>query len=118
MLSAVDRFAVYREKPHLPAGLRCAKLLVMLKPLAKLVALLMPKRTWFQFRLRTLFVLVLVAAVPCGWLKWKMVRKERERRAVAEISLNETGVTRAGVAELQRLQNLPMTGLGPSYWML
>ena len=31
-------------------------------------------------------LLVVVAALPCGWIKWKMVRKERERAAVAEIS--------------------------------
>jgi len=51
-----------------------------------LVSMPKPKRTWLQFRLRTLFVLVLVAAVPCGWLKWKIDRKQKERAAVAEIN--------------------------------
>jgi hypothetical protein len=41
-------------------------LIGMAKPLAKMVALLTPKRRWIQFRLRTLFVLVAIAAVPCG----------------------------------------------------
>jgi hypothetical protein len=38
-----------------------------------------------QFRLRTLFVIVAIAAVPCGWLAWKMDHKRRERAAVATI---------------------------------
>jgi hypothetical protein len=70
----------------LPANLLRAKLMVMLKPLAKLTAVLTPKRTWFQFRLRTLLLLVVVVAVPCGWFKWKWDRKQAERRAVAEIT--------------------------------
>jgi hypothetical protein len=54
----------------------------MVMPVATLVKLLTPKRTSLQFRLRTLLVLVLVGAIPCGWLKWKLVRK---REAVVEI---------------------------------
>jgi hypothetical protein len=38
-----------------------------------------------QFRLRTLFVLVAIAAVPCTLLAWKMDRKRRERAAVTAI---------------------------------
>src|SRR5258707_15341195 len=57
----------------------------MPEPIAKIVNLLKPKRGWFQFRLRTLFVLVAMAAIPCGCLKWKIVRKARERAAVVEI---------------------------------
>jgi hypothetical protein len=44
-----------------------------------------PKRRWCQFRLRTLFLLVAVCAVPCGLFKWKWDRKQAERRAVTEI---------------------------------
>jgi hypothetical protein len=44
-----------------------------------------PKRRWLQFRLRSLFILVAVVAVPCGLFKWKWDRKQAERRAVAEI---------------------------------
>jgi hypothetical protein len=43
------------------------------------------RRRWFQFSLKALMVLVVVAAIPCGWLKWKMVCKERERAAAEEI---------------------------------
>jgi hypothetical protein len=43
------------------------------------------RRRFFQFRLRTLFVLVAIAAVPCGMLAWKMEHKRRERAAVAAI---------------------------------
>jgi hypothetical protein len=52
---------------------------------ARLVSALRPKRTWLQFSLKSLMVLVVIAAMPCGLLKWKMVRKERERAAIAEI---------------------------------
>jgi hypothetical protein len=52
---------------------------------SKLVALLTPKRRWLQFRLKTIFVLVVIVAVPCMWLKSKMERKHKERAAVAEI---------------------------------
>jgi hypothetical protein len=47
--------------------------------------LLTSKRTWLQFWLRTLFVLVVVAAIPCVWLKSKLDRKAKELAAVAEI---------------------------------
>jgi hypothetical protein len=43
------------------------------------------KRRWFQFSLRTLLVLVLVASLPCRWLAVKIQQKERERRAVEAI---------------------------------
>jgi hypothetical protein len=49
---------------------------------SELVFLLTPKRTWLQFRLRTLFVLVLLVAVPSGLFRWKIARK---REAVAKI---------------------------------
>ena len=42
-----------------------------------------PKRRWFQFSLRTLFVLVLLLAIPLGWLavqlKWIRDRHEALR---------------------------------------
>jgi len=77
-----------------------------------------PCRRWFQFSLKGLMLLLVVVAVPCGWLKWKMVRKAKERAAVAEIegvggtvqydwqlkmkqlTVAHTGVTDAGVAKL------------------
>jgi len=42
-------------------------------------------RRWYQFSLKALMVLVVVVAVPCGWLKWKLDRKQRDREALAEI---------------------------------
>jgi hypothetical protein len=66
----------------------------MLKPLAKLVARLTPTRTWFQFRLRTLLLLVVAVAVPCGWLKWKLDAKRRERAAVEMVFRHGGGVLR------------------------
>ncbi len=44
-----------------------------------------PRRRWLQFRLKTIFVVVAVVAVPCGLFKWKWDRKQAERRAVAAI---------------------------------
>src|SRR5258708_2440062 len=40
---------------------------------------------WLQFNLKSLLILVLVVALPCSWLAWKMDRKRRERAAVSEI---------------------------------
>jgi uncharacterized protein (DUF2236 family) len=31
-----------------------------------------PKRRWFQFRLRTLFVLVALFSVPMGWISYQL----------------------------------------------
>jgi len=40
-----------------------------------------PRRRWFRYRLRTLFVAVLLLAIPLGWiavqLKWIHDRRER-----------------------------------------
>src|SRR5258708_6092649 len=44
-----------------------------------------PRRRWLQFNLKGLMLLVVVVAIPCGLLKWKLVRKERERAAITEI---------------------------------
>jgi hypothetical protein len=43
------------------------------------------KRRWFQFSLRTLFILVLIVATPCAWLGHKIAQKRREREFVEEI---------------------------------
>jgi hypothetical protein len=49
------------------------------------LSILKPKRSWLQYRLRTLFVLVVVIAAPCVLTAWKMDAKRRERTAVAFI---------------------------------
>lgn len=51
----------------------------------KFASTLKPKQRWAQFSLRTLFVLVLVLAMPLAWLKHRMDRKEAERAAVVGI---------------------------------
>jgi hypothetical protein len=43
------------------------------------------RRRFFQFRLRSVFVIVAIAAVPCTLLAWKMERKRQERAVVAAI---------------------------------
>jgi len=54
----------------------------MAKPLAKLVALITPKRRWTQFSLLTMSVVV---TVLCVGLSLVIVPAERQRRAVAAI---------------------------------
>ena len=53
------------------------------------------RRRWFQFSLKGLMLLVVVVAVPCGWLKWKIDRKSEEREVVAEIQKLGGSVTYA-----------------------
>ncbi|MBC8872532.1 MAG: hypothetical protein H8E44_24120 [Planctomycetes bacterium] len=49
------------------------------------------KRRWYQFGLRTLLVLILVAGVGLGWLGVKVQQTRKHRAAVAK--LQESGVT-------------------------
>jgi hypothetical protein len=74
-----------RSKLVLPTIRRRVKLLVVANPLTKLMSMLTPKRRWAQFRLRTLFVLVAIATVPCVWLSWRVQAKRRDREAISEI---------------------------------
>ena len=45
-----------------------------------------PRRRWFRFSLTTLLIVVLVLSLPLGWLAMKMVRAERQRKAVEAIA--------------------------------
>ena len=45
-----------------------------------------PKRRWFQFRLRTLLVAILVLSVPLSWFAWRMEKARRQREVVEAIS--------------------------------
>lgn len=40
-----------------------------------------PKRRWFKFSLRTLFVVMTVVAATLGWLSWRF-EQARERRTI------------------------------------
>lgn len=40
------------------------------------------KRRWWQFRLRTLLIAVLVLSLPLGWLSWRLKQAADQRRAV------------------------------------
>ncbi len=42
-------------------------------------------RRWFQFRLRTLLVVILVLSLPLSWLAVRMERARRQREAVEAI---------------------------------
>ncbi|HEV2968861.1 MAG TPA: hypothetical protein VGY55_02655 [Pirellulales bacterium] len=49
------------------------------------------KRRWFQYRLRTLFLVVTILAVPCGWLA-NQARIVEERKALRSWLLDNGGV--------------------------
>jgi hypothetical protein len=46
-----------------------------------------PRRHWLQFRRRTL--LVLICALSCGWLAWKVKQAREQREAV--VAIHEVG---------------------------
>ena len=66
----------------MPAARRRGMLVGMAKPIAKLVALIKPKRRWAQFSLATLLVVV---ALLCVGLRLVVVPAENQRRAVVAI---------------------------------
>ena len=45
-----------------------------------------PNRRWFQFRLRTLLIVVLVLSLPLSWFAVRMERARRQRAAVEAVS--------------------------------
>lgn len=47
-----------------------------------------PRRRWFQFRLRTLIVLTLLACIGMGWFGQKMHQARKQRLAVNSIRAN------------------------------
>lgn len=47
-------------------------------------------RSWFQFRLRTLLIAILMLSLPLSWLAWRMERARRQREAVE--ALQRTGI--------------------------
>jgi len=44
------------------------------------------KRRWFQYSLRTLLVVMLLAAIACSWLAVRMQKARKHREAVAAVS--------------------------------
>jgi hypothetical protein len=66
----------------LPSSRRRGMLVGMARPFANLVALITPKRAWFQFRLITVFIVV---AVICFWLSMQVHRANKQREAVAAV---------------------------------
>ena len=43
------------------------------------------RRKWFQFRLRTLLIVVLVLSLPLSWFAWRMDRARRQWETLEEI---------------------------------
>jgi hypothetical protein len=66
----------------LPSSRRREMLVDMAKPIAKLFALITPKRRWAQFSLASMFVVV---TLLCVWLSVVVNRAHRQRDAVATI---------------------------------
>src|SRR5437867_11243655 len=44
-----------------------------------------PKLRWYQFSLRSMFIVVTLLAIPCGWYGMKMQQVKRQREVVAAI---------------------------------
>ena len=42
-----------------------------------------PKRRWFQFRLRTLLVLILLASGVFRWVGWELDQRRKEKKTIA-----------------------------------
>ncbi len=77
--------------PLLHSSLPRAMLADMANPVAKIASMPKPKLRWFQYRLRTLFVLTAVVSVPYGWPAFKIAQFQRELRTV--IAINHFGGT-------------------------
>lgn len=45
------------------------------------------KRRWHQFSLRSLLIFVLILAIPCAWLGWRLQRQRREREILSRLTL-------------------------------
>ena len=50
-----------------------------------------PRRRWFAFRLRTLFVLVAVASIPLSWVGYSLNWVRDRKRALAETPMFPSG---------------------------
>lgn len=64
-----------------------------------------PKRRWFQFRLRTLLVVVTLAAVPCAYVahEWRIVQERERFLCEQERSMAEHSSGAAGISWVRRL---------------
>jgi hypothetical protein len=79
----------------------------MAKPLAKLVAVITPKRRWAQFSLATLLAVV---TVLCVWLAFVVTRAHRQRDAVAALRKTGASVT----YDFQRVGKYGVDGTKPN----
>ena len=67
--------------PYKALGSSCRGVLTQ-----KIMATNAPKRRrWFQFRLRTLLIAVLVLSLPLSWLTWEIEKMKRQRKIGAII---------------------------------
>jgi hypothetical protein len=66
-----------------------------------------PRRLLFQFRLKTLFLIVAVLCVPLAWVGVRMNHKRQERAAIAEIE--RLGGTVEYDWQRVRVQGMPFT---------
>jgi hypothetical protein len=64
---------------HLPGELPLAEYTIGMPEAGK------PKRRWYQYSLRTLFVVVTLCALACSWFVVKMRQAERQHEAVESI---------------------------------
>jgi WD40 repeat protein len=75
----------------------------MVKPYVKLVSLITPKRSWFQFELRTMLAFVAVVAVAMGVFGVRWYRKIQQDRALTVIQAAGGLVARNQQGEIDRV---------------
>src|SRR4051812_26190972 len=65
-----------------------------------------PKLHWFQFSLRTLFIVVTLCALPCSWLAVKLQQVRRQREVATAIEKLGREVTWSKTSGPQWLRSL------------
>jgi hypothetical protein len=53
-----------------------------------------PKRRWFQFSLRTLFVVVTVVALFSGWIGWRLNQARQRENLLQSLRVDGARITR------------------------
>ncbi len=68
-----------------------------------------PKRRWYQFSLRTLFIITTLFAIPCSWYAYEMNEAAKRRAAIEKIE-------KLGGEVIYYDATDPFTSLEPARW--
>jgi hypothetical protein len=77
-----------------------------------------PARRWFSFSLRSLFVLVTLAAIGLAWVAYERTQSARQLQIIEKIKLGSAGVEIevAGLFDAAEPGDLNMPAEQPSWW--